>query len=664
MPPVSVSTGSFGTKLVQVGAFRDQDPLDVPLTNNVVTREVLDAQGVRSLYGALRNTAGVTRSQLSGSTYDNISIRGILVENRGNYRLNGSLPIVNLIDVPLENKDRVEVLKGSSSLYYGLVPPSGVVNFVTKRAGREPVTSFAVSANQHGAWDVHGDIGRRFGVDDSMGVRVNAAGGKEDLGIDNFSGDRGLVSMAYDWRVTPAFNFKLDVEHYRKDVSEQAAIALLPADASGTIALPPVPNARRNLAGEWQRYDAKATNVLARGDLSLTDDWVLSLEAGRAETERDRRFSQFRAYDLTTGEGTLNISFANGQRYTNTSYRTELLGRVITGPLTHELTVGATYNEREAYSGDAATAANVPQNLYAPRDVPVLSPSFTPGTDSAIKDKGLYVFDRIAFAERWQAMIGARYVDYDSTSPDNNFGATNTSPNVSLMFRPWEDVSVYASVLRGLEETGRAPANSSNPGAVLPPTVNKQKEIGIKARVASNAMLQAALFEIDRPLATMVTGRRFVLGGRTQYRGLELSASGELGPSWALVASAMYLDAEIVSVTSFNEDELGKTPENTPKQTLSLFAEYRVPQVAGLAVSAGAYHVGKRMVNNLNQAELDAYTTFSLGTRYATRWAGTPVTLQANLDNATGRAYWSSAGNGLLGAGLPRTLRVAAKFDF
>lgn len=664
LPPVSVSTGSFGTKLVQVGAFRDQDPLDVPLTNNVVTREVLDAQGVRTLFGALRNTAGVTRSQLSGSTYDNISIRGILVENRGNYRLNGSLPIINLIDVPLENKDRVEVLKGSSSLYYGLVPPSGVVNFVTKRAGRDPVTSFAVSANQHGAWDVHGDIGRRFGVDDAMGVRINAAGGKEDLGIDNFSGDRGLVSMAYDWRVTPAFNFKLDVEHYRKDVSEQAAIALLPADASGSIALPPVPDARRNLAGEWQRYDAQATNVLARGDLSLTDDWVLSLEAGRAETERDRRYSQFQAYDLATGEGTLRINFADGQRYTNTSYRSELLGRIVTGPLTHELTVGVTHNEREAYSGDSAAAVNVPQNLYSPRDVPVLSPTLTRGNDSQITDRGLYLFDRIALSERWQAMIGARYADYESTTATNRYAATKTSPNVSLLFRPSPDVSLYASYLQGLEETGTAPASRANSGEILPPSVNKQKELGVKARLGGAALLQAALFEIDRPLTTIDAANRFVLGGRSQYRGLELSASGEIGPSWALVASALFLDAEIVSVGAGNAGELGKTPENTPRQTLSLFAEYRVPQVAGLAVSAGAYHVGKRMVNNLNQAELDRYTTFSLGTRYATRWAGTPVSLQANLDNATGREYWSSTGNGLLGAGLPRTLRVAAKFDF
>ena len=37
---------------------------------------------------------------------------------------------------------------------------------------------------------------------------------------------------------------------------------------------------------------------------------------------------------------------------------------------------------------------------------------------------------------------------------------------------------------------------------------------------------------------------------------------------------------------------------------------------------------------------------------------------QANVDNLTDRTYWSSAGNNLLGVGLPRTVRVAAKFDF
>lgn len=49
--------------------------------------------------------------------------------------------------------------------------------------------------------------------------------------------------------------------------------------------------------------------------------------------------------------------------------------------------------------------------------------------------------------------------------------------------------------------------------------------------------------------------------------------------------------------------------------------------------------------------------------RYLAKVPGRTMTLQANLDNATDRDYWATAGNNLLGTGTPRTLRLAAKFD-
>ncbi|MEA3394146.1 MAG: TonB-dependent receptor [Pseudomonadota bacterium] len=656
------AVGSFGSSNVQVGAFRDQDPLDVPLTNNVVTREVLDAQGTNTLYGALRNTAGVTRSQLSGSTYDNISIRGILVENRGNYRLNGSLPIINLIDVPLENKERVEVLKGASSMYYGLVPPSGVVNFVTKRAGSTPVTSIATSLNNHGAVDVHADIGRRFS-DDSMGLRINAVAGKQETGINNYEGDRSLVSLAYDWKVTRGFNLKVDLERYRKSVSEQAAITL-PTAVGGVITLPDVPNNKTNLAGAWQRYAAEATNALVRGDLVLNDDWSLVLETGRAETVRDRRYSAFTLNNMATGAGTLAISFADGQRYVNNNHRVEVTGKVNTGAVQHELTTGYTHNERWAYSGTSGTGSNVAQNLYNPVEIAEISKVIaTQGAITTITDKGLYTYDRIALNEQWQLLAGLRAVDYTTQSTSSTYNATRVSPNMSVMFKPQTDTSLYASYLEGLEETGTAPASRANSGEILPPSVNKQYEFGLKSRAWSKVLAQAAVFQIERPQTTVDAGNNFVLGGMSRYRGLELSASGEIGSQFGVVASALFLNAEIVSVGTTNAGELGKTPENTPRQTFSLFGEYRLKDTPGLALNAGAYYVGERPVNNLNQAWLAGYTTYSVGTRYRTKWDGHNVTLQANIDNLTDASYWATAGNGLLGTGAPRTLRVAAKFD-
>ena len=192
----------FKASTVQVGAFRDQEMLDVPWTVNIVPAAVLEAQDSRGVFDALRNTAGVTRAQLSGAIYDNLAIRGISLQNRTNYRLNGSLPIINLIDMPLENKERVEALKGASSMYYGFTTPVGVINLVTKRALRTPVTNVSISGNEYGQLVEHVDLGRTFGAAGQFGARVNVVNGELRNATEGTTGSRSLATAALDWRVS------------------------------------------------------------------------------------------------------------------------------------------------------------------------------------------------------------------------------------------------------------------------------------------------------------------------------------------------------------------------------------------------------------------------------------------------------------------------------
>ena len=648
--------GSFRSARVQVGTFRDMNPLDVPLTSNVVTRAVLDAQSATTLFGALRNTAGVTRSQLSGSTYDNISIRGILVENRGNYRLNGSLPIVNLIDVPLENKDRVEVLKGASTLYYGFVPPSGIVNFVTRRAGDKPVNAVNAWTNHHGGAGVHADLARRFGAERQFGARVNVVSAREDIGIERYDGERELQSVALDWRLGERVSLRVDLERYRKDVSEQAAIAVLPA-VNGVVALPAIPRSTRNLAGQWQRYDAEARNALLRGDVRLADDWALTLETGKARTERDRDYSQFERYDLVTGAGSLRIFPARGQVYENENHRAEIFGRFGTGPVTHEVSFGYTANRREQRS-TSLPGVTLAQNLHDPLEIAPRSFSGSGAANiSSIDDRGWYAFDRIFLGSAIQATVGVRSSHYESRAATTAYAAREATPMIALLYKPGARASVYASYLEGMEESGQAPANRANAFEILAPAKSKQSELGVKAELAAGTLLQASIFEIERPSTFVDSANRFVLNGLARYRGLEVAASGEITPEWALVASALALDAE--QLNRDNAATFGKTPENTPRRTASAFLSYAPRALAGLAVNAGAYYVGAREVDNENRAEVGAYTVYTLGASYTFTSHGVRWRLQANLDNLLDEDYWSSAGNGLLGTGAPRALKVS-----
>src|SRR5262245_34013933 len=81
---------SYSADLVQAGSFRGARQLDTPLTVNVIPEALMQSQQAQSLLDALRNTAGVSPSQVTTTVYSNLAIRGIRVENRTNYRLNGT----------------------------------------------------------------------------------------------------------------------------------------------------------------------------------------------------------------------------------------------------------------------------------------------------------------------------------------------------------------------------------------------------------------------------------------------------------------------------------------------------------------------------------------------------------------------------------------------
>ena len=655
---VTADRGGFGAALVQVGTFRNDRIIDVPLTVNVVPQELLRSQSAASIFDALRNTAGVTRSQLNGAAYDNIAIRGILVENRTSYRLNGSLPTINLVDLPIENKDRVEVLKGVGALYYGFAPPSGIINLVTERPDRDLAT-ISIDATDHGAVRGTIDVSRR--LSDRFGLRFNGAAGVVETGVRRFDGERYMASIAADWTVTDSLTFRFDAEHIAKDVTEPSALRLLPAD-QGLI--PEIPDPELNFGGRELRYDAWATNLLARADWRISPQLVLTVEGGQAVTERDRDFSQLENYGGPTGDGILRVFRTRDQRYRNRNARAELAAAFATGPVTHNLIAGITANWR-FQNGRNSTSLTVPQNFFDPIDISVPEPTVFTLAPLNIRDAGVYVADRADFGPI-ELLGGLRYSDYRSRSTAVNGNVTRFdigrwTPSIGVIAKPTDDIRIYGTYLEGLEEGGTAPLNNANGGAVLPPAVSRQYELGIRGEILRSAVLQIAAFQIDRPFAfTDPADNLFKLAGRSRYRGIEASLTGEVTAELSLYASAQYLDAFVRR--SNNAAVIDKTPENTPEWTASLYGEYRPRTIPGFAIGAGAFHVGERAVNAVNAAFVDGYTTFTAMARYTFEGV-TPggLTLQLNVDNLFDDRYWSTAGNNLLGVGMPRQIRLTAR---
>jgi iron complex outermembrane receptor protein len=236
------------------------------------------------------------------------------------------------------------------------------------------------------------------------------------------------------------------------------------------------------------------------------------------------------------------------------------------------------------------------------------------------------------------------------------------SPSAGLIYRVRPDTSLYATYIEGIEETGTAAPTTNNPLQTLPPAISKQQEFGVRSEFFRDITVSAAYFTIDRASAFVNAANYFVLDGRANYKGLEFSVNGAVTKELSVYVSGLLLDAK--QSKAADTALIGKSPENTAKQSGSVFIEYSPAALAGLSFNGGAFYTGKRAVNNLNQAYISGYSILTAGVRYLTRIASHPTSFQLNVENAADKRYWSAAGNSLLAAGAPRTVKFSSKIDF
>ena len=682
---------SYSADLVQAGSFRGARQLDTPLTIAVIPQEVLQSQQAQGLLDALRNTAGVTSSQTSPTVYNNLAIRGINVENRGNYRLNGSLPIINLIDLPLEDKDRVEALKGASALYYGFTTPSGVINMTMKRPTPEPYLATTVTYNTHGALGGAVDAGGTAG---KFGARVNGVLASVDSGIDKTHGKRSLISGAFDFKPTDDLTFSLDAEHIYKNVGEPGVYRFTQppstaADPYPAITLPKLMDASDNFAPDWAYNRTRATNLLAHANWKINDAWSATVDAGTSKVHRERRFTSFRPDNIVTGDGRLNVGLQSAD-FKNENIRGEIAGAFYTGPFLHEVMFGAARNIRDQVNPTsininclgtvpAGTVGQFPAtcayNIYNPRPIPETPLQIVNSPVSRIEDIGYYAFDRIKFGEWLQLLAGIRKSDYTESNHTTGVVTFQDKPvsySVGAVIKPKSWISLYGTYIEGLETTPGAPTTAVNAGAQLPATTSKQKEGGIKIEPKKGLLFQAAYFDIERG-STYVNGANvYVQDGRARYQGAEFSLTGEVTRDLSVYASALFLDAKQESGapsttvgTTFSPTIVGRRIENTPKKTFSVAGEYRLSQwVDGLSITAAAYYTGDRAINALNQAFVPSYTLYDLGVAYRTDVYDHPTTIRINAQNIANKKYWASTGGLLLSQGAPGVVKVSISSVF
>ncbi len=659
----------------QLGVLGNRDVMDTPFNQTNFTAKKAQDQQARSVREVLIDDPSVRFYVPDGGPgAELINIRGYNIQNNA-WTYGGLFGLLPTQSVMPEMAERIEVLKGPSAMLSGMSPSGaigGTVNIVPKRAGETPLTQATlnyISAAQFGGAV---DVGRRFGNDQQFGVRFNGVYRGGQTNVQYNTDERLLGVLGLDYRGDHV-RLSADLGYQYEFVTGVVPYLGLAAG----VPLPWAPNVRNNPGAQaWSNKWTKDAFAVVRAEVDMLETVTAFASLG----VHDSRYGQLYSTDIVTI--TNQNGAARGSQAVQSSYAQILTGEAgvralaTTGPISHEFVFsGSIYESASGIASVIGRAYNT--NIYNPVYVaPAGLPNPSAGKTATQTLQSLVIADTLSAADkRIQLTLGGRLQQVGASNFNVVTGARTTSyeqsalsPAVALVFKPWQNVSLYGNFIQGLQQGTTVGSAFANAGEVFPPFKATQYEVGVKADWGKFTTT-ASLFQITQPsiLTNTVTNTQF-LGGEQKNQGLELNVFGEPLPGVRLLGGAMFLNALLTKTQGGATD--GWTAPFSPNLQLRASAEWDLPFARGLTVNGRVVYTGSQYIDTtLPRRSLPDWTRFDIGARYVfdtdNSPTGNPVAIRFNVENLFDNNYWAGgSGATTLFLGAPRTFRLALTADF
>jgi iron complex outermembrane recepter protein len=677
-------------KVASVGGFGEAPLLDTPLSITTFDQEKIQNLAIRQTSDAVKFDASVNDSYNAVGYAEQFSIRGFALDNASAYRKDG-FAIPGDASIPLENKERIEILKGIAGFQAGFATPGGVINYITKRPTNAALRSVSTGISERGTAFISADLGGQFD-NTQFAYRINAATERLRSYVKGADGQRQFASAAFDWRISPDALLQVDGDFQHKSQISAPGYQLtdgikLPSNVPVDILLG---------KQSWTKpVDTRNSNLGLRFEYQLAKNWSATFAANKHEFKRDD-FSAF-PYGCTFGSDYIDAGYCANGDYDVYDYQSAnesksvfgtqalLNGKLNIAGVQHQLTFGISTSKRRDYAADPDTENADPEdqvfswvgtsNIYSPialdqaRDgngVPLRT-----GLVSLRRtdiENSVFAQDIIDLNSQWQLHVGVRRVHINrSQTGVAGYVRNHFLPSAAIVFKPVETWSIFSSFTRGIEHGGVPDKYSTNKGLTLDPARSKQVELGSKYDVSSNLNVSAAIFAAQKPFEYYQTNadesRTYVRQGDAKHTGLELNAEGKLDKQISIGASLTTLNAR---QTGTNDPALeDKRVTNVPKTKATVYGDYALQR--DLHLNATWLYASSKAFSPDNKVAVPGYNVYNLGARYDTKLGSTHATLRFNVDNVTNKFYWrdvTQSLGGYLFAGAPRLYKLSAQFDF
>jgi iron complex outermembrane recepter protein len=649
----NADVGGFGTTLAKT-----------PQSITVFGSDLLSATATQSLSQLLKLDASLADSYNTTGYIESLSIRGFLLTQTANFRRNG-LAVSNYAPLALENKERVEILKGVAGLQSGVSAPGGLVNYVTKVPQKTAFTTATIGVDEHGGSKAHVDANAVLG---NVGLRLNVAAETLRTQFDHANGSRQLASLALATALTSATSVSADFEYHRKSEPSVPGVGLLDSNNDGVgDTLPTHINPRLNLNNQSWSLPFQATSTTAQIALNhrLNTDWTARVTAGTQTTKINDRIAfpdgcssaANYVYPGLCANGDVDVyDFRSiGEKRSVSSWDAHIDGKVGTMGVKHALRIGASGRSvRDALPPVQAYNFVGTTNIYAPIALPADATPLDLNTNTRERAVEGYASVTSDLTTTLQSFAGVRVSRLNRASERSDgsravaYDQTITTPWAGLAWSPLASTMVYASWGQGAETEAvpNRPSRFVNYGQSLPALKSKQTEIGVKWQANSRLLMTGALFSIDKPYADNVataSGLPLRVAGakEARHRGLELAATGRVTDALSLQASMTALEAKFTKAV--DPTLTGQRVTNVPRVKTSVFADYKIAAVHGLSLNALATYESGKAVTADGSVRLPNAWQIDAGTRFDHVIAGKATTWRLNVENLTNRIYWREA---------------------
>jgi catecholate siderophore receptor len=686
-------------KPAQASSPKFTQPLvDTPQTITVVTRQLMQDQGVATLSEAMRNSPGITFTlgeNGNTTTGDSVFMRGF--DTSGSIFLDG-IRDLGTISRDVFNIEQVEIVKGPSGSDNGRGAPTGYINLASKTPTLEDLTAGSLTGGTDNRLRVTSDLNHAFDIGlPGTAVRLNMMYDKGDkIGR--------AVAENKRWGVAPTFALGLGTStrayfnflHIKQDNIPDGGISAI-GYPGYSLAGAPVDTS--NFYGSANDYDnVKLDMFTARLEHDLTSNATLR------NTSRYGRTTE--QYVLTGVNAITQTPLTNPAAWTAARSRqgkdqvneiltnqTNLNTAFSTGSIGHSISTGVEFiYERQRNLAFATVGTTSPANLYNPSTADSFAAVVPSGasTDGDTTTVAGYLFDTLQFTPKWSLNLGVRFERYKTEF--TSVPATTATPQTAtvlskadnlvtgkagLVFKPLENGSIYLAYASSQQPPGGSnftlnatATNIANPN--LDPQEAENIELGTKWELFDNLLVvTAAAFDTrnknDQASVDPVTGEIDQYGEK-RVRGIELGAAGMITPTWQVSVGLATLDTEVSEANLSQPAQQGAQLNFSPKFSFTSWTSYKLP--FGLTIAGGARYVasqttaisnGTAAVTNLPQIPsywvIDAMAGYEINEKFG---------LQLNVTNATDELYLAAVNNGRsrYTLGTPRAAQLTMNFKF